>query len=235
MKTKHVVRLFFIVALVFTVAVMVNLPVGNAYADSPDGGNAVEKLIGNPPEILKRCCPDTLKAVMAAAEAGKITGSPPVGAAPSTAAGNTDVCVHINSAAFTGVPGFSSGLTWFAAMFTTVDPCNIFTGINLLNGAVIYRIEITTLDNNAGQDQELTLFRQNKDGTLEIVATLSTSGQSTDFRQFFTETINLPTVVRPDYSYFILTTLHLDIAFCSIRVFYHPHTDATFKSIEIAD
>ena len=106
MKIKHVVRLFFIVALVFTVAVMENLPVGNAYADSSDGGNAAEKLIGNPPEILKRLCPDTLKAVMDAAAAGKVTESPSVGAA-GPLAGNTDMCVAINSADFQGVPGFA--------------------------------------------------------------------------------------------------------------------------------
>jgi len=235
MKTKHVVRLFFIVALVFTVAVMVNLTVGNAYADSPDGDNTTEKLMGNPPEILKRLCPETLKSVMAAAAAGKLTVSPPDGAAPEDA-GNTDMCVSINSVAFQGVPGFALGCNiWFVGMFSSTGNCPIISGINLPDGAEIYRVEITAIDNNATEDQQLGLFRQKTDGTLEPVASLTTTGQSPDIRQFSTTTIDLPTVVLPDYSYIVMTTLYLDIAFFSVRVLYHPHTDSTFKSIEIAD
>jgi hypothetical protein len=236
MKAKHFVTLFFIVGLVFAVAAMVNLPVGSVYADSSDGGNAAEKLIGNPPEILKSLCPDTLKAVIDAAAAGNMKVSAPDGPAP-TAAGNKDVCVSISSAAFYAVPtsGALGCNTWFLGMFATKDYCSIMTGINLPDGAEVYKVEMTAIDNNASIDQGLVLFRLKDDLTFEQVAQISTSGQSSDIRQFSTEAITFPTVVLSDYSYFLFSSLHLDTVLISVRVWYHPHTDATFKSIEIAD
>ena len=233
MKSKHFVTLFFVVGLIFAVAAMVNLPVGSAYADSSDGGNAVEKLMGNPPEILKNSCPDTLKALMDAAAAGKLTDSSS-DRAVSRAAGNNDVVMSISPAAFHSLATGSTPCDlWFLANFASSNYCGILSGINLPDGAEVYKIELISIDNNASLDETVSLMRVKDDLSYDVAATVSTSGQSTDIRKFSNTTIAFPTVVLSDYSYWLQALIHTDIASLTVRIYYHPNTDATFKSIAI--
>ncbi len=235
MKSRHFVRTFFFAGLVFAVTAMVSLPVGSAYADSSDGGNAVEQLIGGPPpEILKSVSPDTLKAIMDAAEAGNIKASAPDGAAAPRAAGNKDVVLPVNSTDFhVLVPPVICNI-WFFGQTTTASICPIATGINLPDGAVIYRLEMTAMDNSATDDVSLIIERVKKDGiALEQVAILNSSGQSTDIKEFSTTTILIPTVDNQNYSYFLASNLFPDTFFFAGRVWYHPHTDLTVKTLSV--
>ena len=160
MKSKHFVTLFFVVGLVFAVAAMVNLPVGNAYADSSNAGNAVEQLLGSPsPEILKSLSPGTLKALKDAVESGNTETSAPDGAV-YRAAGNKDVVLPVASLDFHQVLGSAGCGIWIFGWVTATPPCSVSTGINLPDGAVIYRLEMTAIDNHATENQSLILFRQ---------------------------------------------------------------------------
>jgi hypothetical protein len=217
--------------LVFAVAAMVNFPVGNVYADSPDDGNAGEQLIGNDSSI------ETLD-VGEPAEMS-VEGSP-VGGEVTSPAGDTTVCVSIPAAAFHSDGNYPDCFffSFYSGYITTTlsSNCCVSTPVHVPEGAVIYQVWISAIDNSGSSNQSLRLFRVNKNtGTVDIMATVSTSGQSTSIRHFYDISIDNPTVVYPNYAYYIGTCLRPNINLYTVRVWYHPHTDATFKSIEIGD
>ena len=231
MKAKHFVTLFFIVGLVFAVPGMVSLAIGGTHTDSLDYGNAGEQLIGNDSSI------ETLD-VGEPAEMS-VEGSP-VGGEVTSPAGDTTVCVSIPAAAFHS-DGFYPDCFFFyfygGYITTTLSSgCCVSTPVHVPEGAVIYQVWMSAIDNSGSSDQSLRLFRVNKNtGTVDIMAIVSTSGQSASIGDFSDTSIDNPTVVYPDYAYYIGTCLRPNIHLYTVRVWYHPHTDATFKSIEIGD
>jgi hypothetical protein len=201
MKSRHFVRSFFIVGLVFTVAAMVIFPVPKAHAEPSDKGNPLEQLIKNLPQSVRHLFPNALKFTVEAHEAGKgdTQGSSP-GDGLRAPPGNDNVCESISATAFHAISSVQECEIWFFELGAVFDDCPLIASVELPNGAQITRVEMTAMDNNGSKNIVLGLLRQSKDtGAIDQVAELDSSGMSTDLKQFSTTTITNETVSYPIY------------------------------------
>ena len=91
----------------------------------------------------------------------------------------------------------------------------------LPNGATVTSVYATVYDNNGTWDLDIHLRRVNRlSGTMDIMASLGTSGISTSIQQISDTSIAQPLIGYPDYAYYLTTCLDTSMRLYSVRIYF---------------
>jgi hypothetical protein len=103
------------------------------------------------------------------------------------------------------------------------DTC-LMAPVYLPDGATIEEVYASVYDNdsNSGVNLWLKLYRVNNySGSSNILAAMETASESTNLQVIADTSINYPTIVHPDYSYYLGVCLEsANIRLYSVRIYY---------------
>jgi hypothetical protein len=94
----------------------------------------------------------------------------------------------------------------------------------LPNGATVVDVWASIYDNHASYDVYPALRRvQNYTGTVDLIASLTSSGASTSIQSVYATSISNPVVSYPNYSYYATFCVRsTDTKLYSVRIYYTP-------------
>jgi hypothetical protein len=218
MKAKHPFTLFFVLGLIIAIAGFVSTAMGQDAAKGNRGNieRSSQKDVGAITAESSTEQPDERGAAPQAPAAG---GTHIVGTCYSSplvipaAAFSADGFLP-NSFFFDFTGGYITG--------TAASYGCVMAPVNLPNGATIDRICATIYDNSSSHLQ-LNLWRVHySTGATTLMATVETTGTSTNVYTECDSSVLEPLVDYPTYAYYVTTCLADEERIYSIRIYYNP-------------